>query len=101
VTVSGTDLDIVIPSVKSLAKTPDKALVIQFIKGKNELAKVEWAEAVQKHRENIWIVSARKIEYSGRNYTLEDDKFKYSSLFSDIRAFLSSKGVTSLKMLHG
>lgn len=101
VTVNGTELDIVIPSVKNLAKSPDKALVIQFIKGASELVKIGRAEAMQKHCENIWIVSARKIDYNGRNYTLSDNKFKYSSLMVDIRAFLSSKGVSSLRMLHG
>jgi hypothetical protein len=101
VSVNGTEIDIVIPSVKNLVKTPDKALVIQFIKGRGELAKIKQAKATQNHFENIWIVSAGKVEYDGRNYTLEDNKFKYSSLISDIRAFLSSKGVTSLKMLHG
>ena len=101
ITVDSTELDVVIPSVRNLVKIPDKALVIQFIKGTNELAKIGHAEAMQKHRENIWIVSARKIDYDGRNYTLDNNKFKYSSLISDIRAFLSRKGVSSLKMLHG
>ncbi len=101
VAVGGTELDVVVPSVKNLAKNPEKTLVVQFIKNRQELAKINQAGAVQKHHENLWIVSARKIDYDGRNYTLGSDKFKYSSLVSDIRAFLAGKGVSSLKMLHG
>lgn len=101
VMVEGVELDVVVPAVKNLAKSPDKTLIIQFIKNQSEFAKIGRAESVQKHHENVWIVSARKIDYNGRNYTLGNDKFKYSLLIADIRAFLSSKGVSSLKMLHG
>lgn len=101
VMVEGMELDIVVPTVKNLAKSPDKTLLIQFIKSRQDLAKIMQAETVQKRHENIWIVSARKIDYNGRNYTLSNNNLKYSSLISDIRAFLASKGVSSLKMLHG
>lgn len=101
VTVDGIELDIVVPTVKNLMKSPDKALVIQFVKNDRDFAKIGQAERVQKHRENIWMVSTRKIDYECRNYTLVNDKLKYSSLIADIRAFLSSKGISSLKMLHG
>jgi hypothetical protein len=100
VTVDGTELDVVVPNVKSLAKTPDKALVIQVLKTADR-AKIKQAEALQRHRENIWIISAKKIDYNVKNYALEGAEFKYSSIISDIRAFLSRKGVSSLKMLHG
>lgn len=100
VTVDGTELDVVVPNVKSLAKTPDKALVIQVLKTADR-AKIKQAEALQRHRENIWIISAKKIDYNVKNYALEGAEFTYSSIISDIRAFLSRKGVSSLKMLHG
>ncbi|AIF83872.1 hypothetical protein NTE_01811 [Candidatus Nitrososphaera evergladensis SR1] len=101
VTVDGMELDIVVPSVKSLAKNPDKTLVIQVVKTSADLAKVKQAQAVQKNAENLWIISARKIEYKGRNYHLGNANLQYSSAVSDIHAFLARKGVSSLKMLHG
>ncbi len=101
VPVDGVELDVVVPTVKNLVKSPDRTLVIEVIKGKQDLAKIKQAEKFQKHHENIWIISVRKIDYNGRNYTFEGTKFKYSSIISDIRTFLASKGVSSLKMLHG
>ncbi|UVS69648.1 hypothetical protein [Nitrososphaera viennensis] len=101
VTVDGTELDVVVPSVKNLAKSPDKTLVIQVIKANADMARIKQAQAVQKNIENLWIISARKVDYKGRNYHLGNAKFQYSSVVSDIRAFLARKGVSSLKMLHG
>ncbi|MEO9364333.1 MAG: hypothetical protein ABI348_10575 [Nitrososphaera sp.] len=101
VTVDGTELDVVVPSVKNLAKNPDKALVIQVLKASVDTARIRQVQAVQKNFENIWIISARKVDYKGRNYHLGNAKFQYSSVVSDIHAFLARKGVSSLKMLHG
>lgn len=101
VTVDGTELDVVVPSVKSLAKSPDKALVIQVLKTNVDTVRIKQAQAVQKNVENLWIISARKVDYKGRNYHLGSAKFQYSSVVSDIHAFLARKGVSSLKMLHG
>jgi hypothetical protein len=101
VTVDGTELDVVVPSVKNLAKSPDKTLVIQMVKADADLARIRQAQVVQKNTENLWIISARKIDYRGKNYHLGNAKLQYSSIVSDIHAFLARKGVNSLKMLHG
>jgi hypothetical protein len=101
VIVQGTELDIVVPSVKSLARNPDKTLVIQFIKTDADTARINQVMMLQKNLENLWIVSARKTEYEGRNYYLGSTKFEYSSIIRDIQIFLARKGGSSLKMLHG
>ncbi len=101
VTVEGTELDIVVPSVKSLARNPDKTLVIQFIKTDEDMVRINQAKKMQNNLENLWIISARKVDYEGRNYHLGNAKFGYSSVICDIHAFLARKKVSSLKMLHG
>lgn len=100
---SGIELDLVVPSVKSLAKSPDKTLVVQVIKEAGaDMAKINQAQEVQKNADNLWIISAREIDYDGRNYHLGSARFEYSSIVTDIHAFLARKGVSSsLKMLHG
>lgn len=96
VSLAGVELDIVIPSVKSLAKDSSKALVIQVIKdGTPHRAKQ--AEKVQPNASNLWVISARPIETGHKNYALSGT---YLSIISDIHAFLKDKGVSSLKMLH-
>lgn len=101
VTVSGTELDVVVPSTKSLAKDPSSAIVIQVIKEEGDMAKIELAEQVQPRRENIWTVSAKSLIIQSRKYNMIECKCKYPSLISDIHAFLADRGISSLKMFHG
>jgi hypothetical protein len=96
VTFKGAELDIVVPSLRVLGSSPDKCLVIQVIKSDAESAKQ--AESVHPNMENIWIVSAKKVR-AERNYNLQDGSF--SKIIPDIHAFLASKGVKNLKLLHG
>jgi hypothetical protein len=97
----GTCLDIVIPSIKVLSKSPDRAIVIQIIRTDAELTKIKQAESVQPLFENIWTLSATHLNVSRRNYHVGSGKFPYCRMVSDINAFLVRKGVRGLKMLHG
>lgn len=97
VAVDGIEIDIVIPSVRSLTKDPSRALVIQVVKD-GTARRVREAERVQPDADNLWAISARTIDTGHRNYAL---KGRYPLIISDIRAFLQDKGVSSLKMLHG
>lgn len=97
VVVNGTEIDIVVPSVKNLAKDHMKTLVIQVVKDGTAL-RVREAEKVQPHPDNLWVVSARPVDAGHRNYAL---KGRYPHIISDIRAFLQDRGVSSLKMFHG
>lgn len=101
VTINNVEFSVVIPSVKSLSKSPDKALVIQVIKDEDPAEKIRQAESVQPHKENIWIVSPGRLQTAYKNYQLQSDELHYSSLVSDIKLFLSEKGVTSLKLMQG
>ena len=100
VVVEGTELDIVIPSTKGLAKNHDKALVIQVIKVEGDRAKIAQAEKVQPNRKNVWTVSAKSTRFGSRNYGLSSDGLQYSDIIADIRTFLADKGVNSLKLIH-
>lgn len=97
VTLEGAELDIVVPSVKSLVKDAAKALVIQVVKD-DAAVRVRNAEKAQPNAENLWVVSAKPLDTGHRNYAL---KGRYPLIISDIRTFLQEKGVSSLKMLHG
>ena len=101
VTWRGAELDVVIPSVKMLNKSPDKTLVIQIIKGNGVLKKIKNAKSVQPHDVNIWTVSARRLEIDYRNYYLGSSLFPYPRIVIDISAFLVQKGDRGLRLLHG
>jgi hypothetical protein len=97
----GSELDLVVPSLKMLSKNPEKTLVIQIIRTNAELTKVKNAESVQPHDENIWIVSAKRTEVDHKNYYIGSTKFPYSRIILDINAFLVRNGDRGLKLLHG
>lgn len=105
VVVGKSELDVVVPSTKSLAKDPAKTLIIQVVKAGGDDAfekRIREAEQAQPDRENIWIISAKPSNRSYRNYSLEGNNFKYSSIISDIHKFLKDHGgASSLKMLYG
>jgi hypothetical protein len=100
VNLKGAELDLVIPSVKMLSKRPDRALVIQIIKGNEELTKIKHAEFVQPHEENIWAVSANQLHIAHKNYYVGSRLYPYPRIIMDINAFLVRKGDHGLKLLH-
>jgi hypothetical protein len=101
VTWKGAELDLVIPSLKTLNKSPDKTLVIQIIKGNEVLTKIKDAKSVQPHDGNIWTVSAKQLEIDHKNYYVGSSLFPYPRIIIDINAFLLQKGDRGLKLLHG
>lgn len=101
VSMHGADLDVVIPSTWILGKSPNKSLVIQVIRGNDLATKAKQAGSVQPYRENIWLVSTKKLQTRYRNYHLGSESLEYSCIISDISAFLSEKGDRGLKLLHG
>ncbi len=98
---NGAELDLIIPSLKMLNKSSDKALVIQMIKGDYELTKIRYAKSVQPLDENIWTVSAKYIDAVYRNYSVGSKSFPFSRIILDINTFLVRKGDRGLKLLHG
>ena len=101
VTWKGVELDLVIPSLKILNKSPDKTLVIQIIKGNEVVRKIKDAKSVQPHDVNIWTVSAKRLEVDHKNYYVGSRLFPYPRIIVDVNAFLAHKGNRGLKLLHG
>lgn len=93
-------IDIVIPSLRVLAKQPDKSIIIQIIKDDAEFSKVAGAERLQQIPENVWVVASRKLETNHRHYSCDGDN-SFAKIVKDISDFVASKGVSGLKLLHG
>ncbi len=102
VNLTGTELDLVIPSLRMLKKDPDKALVIQIIRGIEDLIDLQHIKSIQPFYENIWLVSTNKlVDTPHRNYHVGSTLFPYSRIIADINDFLIHKGHRGLKLLHG
>jgi hypothetical protein len=98
--IQGSEIDIVIPSVKVLAKEPEKSIIIQVIKSDMDLSKVAGAERLQPIPENVWIVSSTRLGNNHRNYSFDGDK-SFAKIVKDIHGFVASKGISGLKLFHG
>ncbi len=101
VNVKGTELGIVVPSLRLLKKNPDKSLVIQIIRRNEELTGLRHTRIIQPYDENIWLVSTRKLDTYHKNYYLGSSVSPYSKIIIDINTFLIRKGHRGLRLLHG
>jgi hypothetical protein len=101
VSFQGVDLDVVVPSLKVLAKNPENAIIIQLTANNSEAYKITKAESVQPHGENVWIVSPKRIATDRRNYHLGEGETRFSRIVEDISEFVNSKKVGRLKLLPG
>jgi hypothetical protein len=96
----GVDIDIVVPSARTLRTSPEKSIVILVIKRKADIASLAGVEALQPNPDNIWIVSSSPVATIHRNYTLGDDN-SFARIIKDIDTFVRSKGIAGLRLFHG
>ncbi|HEX2106610.1 MAG TPA: hypothetical protein VHF28_02665 [Nitrososphaera sp.] len=102
VNLTSTQLNLIIPSLRMLRKNPDKALVIQIMRGNKDLTELQHIKSIQPYDENIWLVSTNKLaDIYHKNYYVGSSLFPYSRIIIDINAFLIRKGHRGLKLLHG
>ena len=96
-------LDIVIPSLPSLMKDPDRSLVIQIIKDKkSDLTKVEKLESLQPYSQNIWCISTRPLSIAKHTeYSIFPNhrSHSYSEIITDIDEFLRIMNDKSLRFI--
>jgi hypothetical protein len=97
-------LDIVIPSLPSLRKDPNKSLVIHVIKNKKtDLTKMEKLESLQPNPRNIWCISTRPLSiarYTQYCVIPSYSSRKYSYIIIDIDKFLKSTDDKSFRFIH-
>lgn len=90
----GLTLDIVIPSLPSLYRDPNKSIIIQIIKDKKtDINKVQNLEFLQPNTQNIWLISIRHLSFAKfTEYSIfpNHTSHKYSNIITDIDKFLKS-----------
>ena len=96
-------LDVIIPSLESLRRKPDKSIIIQIIKDKMDLNKIPKLEFLQPNKENIWLISAKPVsttKYTTYSVFPSNGLYKNSNIIIDIDNFLKETGDKSFRLIH-
>jgi len=94
------EIDIVIPDVRTLISSPKDALVMLFPKTDDAGAILESLRktgTIQPIKENIWLVQKTGLGLPYKTYEI-DNGCSFSNIINDIKAFLSSKTQSRLKI---
>ncbi|MGB8937371.1 MAG: hypothetical protein WCC17_19950 [Candidatus Nitrosopolaris sp.] len=98
-------IDVVIPNLQSLKRTPDKSIIIEIIRNKMDSDKISQLEFLQPNHKNIWLISAipfsttrYRIYAMSTNTGLSHNSF--SNIIKDINNFLKEIGDKSLRFVH-
>ena len=57
----GLTIDVVIPNLLTLKRTPDKSIILQIIKDVEDFNKISQLEFLQPHSQNIWVISSNRF----------------------------------------
>jgi hypothetical protein len=99
----GLTLDIVIPSLPSLYRDPNKSIIIQIIKDKKtDINKVQNLEFLQPNTQNIWLISIGHVsiaKYTEYCIFPNHTSHKYSNIITDIDKFLKSMQDKSFRFI--
>jgi hypothetical protein len=97
-------LDIIIPSLQRLKIKPDKSIIIQIIKDKVDLNKIQQLEFLQPNKEHIWLICAKLLstttKYTTYSVFPDGGLHKYSNIMIDINNFLKETGDKSFRLVH-
>jgi len=97
-------IDVVIPSLQSLKRTPDKSIIIEIIRNKMDSDKISQLEFLQPNHKNIWLISV--IPFSTTKYRIYGMStntrlfHSFSNIIKDINNFLKETGDKSLRFIH-
>ena len=96
-------IDLVIPNVQCLVKTPQKAVVIAIVREPENIESISQLESVQPNINNIWLISARPLRIPDlRNYSVFHMGLskRFCDIIIDIEKFLRKSGDKSMRFVH-
>jgi hypothetical protein len=98
-------IDVVIPNLLTLKRTPDKSIIIEIMRNKIDSDKISQLEFLQPNHKNIWLISV--IPFSATRYRIygistysELFHNSFSNIIKDINNFLKETGDKSLRFIQ-
>lgn len=100
---NGTEIDIVVPDLKTLEKDPKKTLLVCIPKSsdaKTVSQKITQLEKIQPEKENIWVVLSEDIPVGKKSFVLSEENDTFSKIIFDIAQFANVGGANKFKILR-
>ena len=97
-----TEIDIIIPDLKTLEKDPKKTLLICIPKSSDKKIikeKISQLEKIQPEKENIWVVLSKKIQIDKKQFILSKENNSFSKIIFEIAQFSNVGGTNKFKIL--
>ena len=99
----GTEIDIVVPDIKTLEKDPKKTLLICIPKSSNKKTiekKISQLEKIQSEKENIWVILSENILIDKKSFVLSKENNSFSKIIFEIAQFSNVGGTNKFKILR-
>jgi hypothetical protein len=96
-------LDVVVPNLQTLKRSPDKSIIVQIIKDKMDLDKISQLESLQPSYKNIWLLCVNPLstkKYITYGVFSNVGLYNYSNIIIDINNFLRESGDKSFRFIH-
>lgn len=103
VKVCGTEIDIVVPNLKTLQADPKKALIVcipKTLDRKTIETRLEQLQKIQPEKQNIWLVLSKNLEFDNRTYLVSKINPTVSKIVYDVAQFVNVQGQDKLKILR-
>ena len=100
---NNTEIDIIIPDLKTLEKDPKKTLIICIPKSSNKKIideKIAELEKIQPEKDNIWIVLSEKIQSNKKLFVLSKENNTFAKIIFEILQFSKVGDTNKFKILR-
>ena len=100
---NGTEIDIIIPDLKTLEKDPKKTLLICIPKSSDQRIieeKISQLEKIQPEKDNIWLVLSEDIRINKKSFVVSKENNSFSKIIFEIAQFSNVGGTSKFKILR-
>jgi hypothetical protein len=105
VKISHLTVDLVIPNLHTLSKSPNDAIIIQFIRSNKDMTTIDEILSILKLKSeelNMWLITTLDLHSKGSTYVinLNGSRVVHSHIIRDIDIFLKERRDKSLRLVH-
>ena len=100
---NNTEIDIIVPDLKTLEKDPKKTLMICIPKSSDKKIidqKITELERIQPEKDNIWVVLSEEIQLDKKSFVLSKNNNTFAKIIFEISQFSNVGGTNKFKILR-